>query len=28
LMELIPQLPIEVVRRWLDELSQGLPGTP
>ena len=28
LMELIPQLPIEVVRRWLGELSQGLPGTP
>lgn len=28
LMEIIPSLPIEVVRRWLGELSQGLPGTP
>jgi hypothetical protein len=27
LMEIIPQLPIETVRRWLGELSLSLPGT-
>lgn len=28
LMELIPQLPISIVRRWLGELFQGLPDSP
>ena len=27
LMEIIPRLPIETVRRWLDELSLSLPGS-